>query len=69
MKSVSLVSQDEIKNTLVAERKHLKHTHCMVGQNSPGCSLAELIVLDKSRGNMFLLRFPASRYLGLHKVS
>lgn len=27
VKSLSLVSQDEIKNTLVAEREHLKHTH------------------------------------------
>lgn len=27
VKSLSLVSQDEIKNTLVAECKHLKHTH------------------------------------------
>lgn len=54
VRSLSLVSQDEIKNTLMAECKHLKHTHSMVGQNSPGCSLAELIVLDKSRGNMFL---------------
>lgn len=54
VKSLSLVSQDEIKNTLVAEREHLKHTHYMVGRNSPGCSLTELIVLDKSRGNIFL---------------
>lgn len=62
VKSLSLVSQEEIENTLMAECKHLKHAHHMMGQNSPGCSLTELIVLDK--GKYVLVEISSLKILG-----